>query len=80
MEKKSVSNSPRVKITRDLIVKALVWHCPRYTRQGSKGEPSHSCSNFDGTFTNCPGTVGLCSLVGDFFKTMVQIRNGEIDV
>ena len=70
----------RVKITRDLLTKALVWECPRYTRGGGTKTPPHACSSFDGTFTNCPGSAGLCAQVTDVFRTMVRISKGEIDV
>ena len=80
MATKTAPKSQQVKITRDLLTRALVWNCPRYTRLGGHGEPSHACSNFDGTFTNCPGAAGLCTQVTDIFKTMVRIKNGEIDV
>ena len=69
-----------VKITRDLLTKAIVYNCPRYTRNGGVGVPPHACADLDGGFTNCPGVAGLCSQVGDIFKTMVRIKNGEIDV
>ena len=69
-----------VKITRDLLTKAIVYNCPRYNRNGGVGVPPHACADLDGGFTNCPGAAGLCSQVGDIFKTMVRIKNGEIDV
>ena len=70
----------RVKITRPLLTKALVWLCPRFTRQGSKGEPAWACSNFDGTFSNCVGLCEQCSQVMDVYQTMAKIGNGEIEV
>lgn len=65
-----------VKITRQLLTDALVWNCPRYTRQGAFS----CCDNLDGTYSNCVGKAGTCSQVFDIFRTMVKIKNGEIEV
>lgn len=64
----------RTKISRQLLVDALVWNCPRYTRQGAFS----ACDHFDGTYSNC--VKDKCSQVFDIFKTMVKIDNGEIEV
>ena len=63
-----------IRITRELLTDALVWNCPRYTRDGI----SSKCDNWDGTYTNC--VKGHCSRVGDIFRTMRQIKDGEIYV
>ena len=73
MAKKIASS---VRITRQLLIDALVWHCPRYTREGVCSR----CDNLDGTFSNCVGKAGQCSQVFDIFRTMVKIQNGEIEV
>jgi hypothetical protein len=73
-KKADVSGSMKVKITRDLLTDALVWHCPRYVRDGACSR----CDNLDGTYSNC--VKSLCSQVHDIFKTMVKIKNGEITV
>ena len=75
MAKKSASNGPKVKITRELLAKALTWHCPWYTREGV-----FSCCDMGGRRTNCGGAAMLCTHVTDIFKTMKQIADGEIEV
>ena len=79
MENQKVNNKG-VRITRELLAKALTWHCPRYTKQGGHGAPPHACDNFDGTYDCCKGPSQLCSQVFDIFHTMAKIQNGEIDV
>ena len=64
----------RTKISRQLLVDALVWNCPMYTRNGF----ASCCDNLDGTYSNC--VKGKCSHVSDIFKTMVKIDAGEIEV
>ena len=64
-----------VKITRDLLAKALTWHCPFYTRDGIA-----SCCNQGGRRTNCGGPAQLCTQVTDIFVTMKKIAEGEIEV
>ena len=64
-----------VKITKDLLAKALTWHCPFYTRDGIS-----SCCDQGGRRTNCGGAAMLCTHVTDIFHTMVKIKNGEIEV
>ena len=64
-----------VKITRDLLAKALTWHCPWYTRDGIA-----SCCNQGGRRTNCGGPAQLCTHVTDIFVTMKKIAEGEIEV
>ena len=63
-----------VKITRQRLIDALVWNCPRYTREGV----CSACDNLDGTRSNC--VKEHCSQVFDIFKTMAKIGNGEIVV
>lgn len=70
------SSAAGVKITRQLLTDALVWNCPRYTRNGAFA----LCDNLDGTFSNCVGKAGGCSQVSDIFRTMVKIKSGEITV
>ena len=64
----------RTKISRQLLVDALVWNCPRYTRSGAFS----ACNHFDGTYSNC--VKDKCSQVFDIFKTMAKIDAGEIEV
>ena len=64
----------RTKISRRLLIDALVWNCPRYTRSGAFS----TCDQLDGTFSNC--VKDQCSQVFDIFRTMVRIDNGEIEV
>jgi hypothetical protein len=64
-----------IKITKDLLAKALTWHCPYYTRDGV----SSYCLQGDRR-TNCCGTAMLCTQVTDIFQTMAKIQNGEIEV
>ena len=64
-----------VKITRDLLAKALTWHCPYYSRDGIA-----SCCNQGGRRTNCGGPAQLCTHVTDIFHTMNAIAAGEIEV
>lgn len=63
-----------IKITRQRLIDALVWNCPRYTRNGV----CSACDHFDGTYRNC--TKELCTQVSDIFRTMVKIEAGEIVV
>ena len=74
--KANVSGAMKVKITRDLLAKALTWHCPYYTRQGF----ASCCDTGDGHPTNCSGPAQLCTRVTDIFKTMTLIQKGEIEV
>lgn len=62
------------KISRSLLVDALVWNCPRYYHNGF----SSCCDNMDGTYSNC--VKDKCSQVSDIFKTMAKIDAGEIEV
>ena len=64
----------RTKISRNLLVDALVWNCPRYYNNGF----SSCCDNMDGTYSNC--VKDKCSQVSDIFKTMTKIDAGEIEV
>ena len=64
----------RTKISRSLLVDALVWNCPMYIRDGC----SSRCNNLDGTYSNC--VKDKCSQVSDIFKTMAKIDAGEIEV
>ena len=68
------TTSKAVKITRQRLIDALVWNCPRYTREGAFS----ACDNFDGTRSNC--VKELCSQVSDIFKTMAKIEKNEIIV
>lgn len=63
-----------VKITRQRLIDALVWNCPRYTRNGF----ASCCDNLDGTYSNC--VKDKCSQVFDIFKTIAKIGAGEIEV
>lgn len=74
MAKKANNNG--VRITRDLLAKALTWTCPYYIHDGAF---SH-CDTGDGHPTNCGGPAQLCTRVTDIFQTMVKIQNGEIEV
>jgi len=74
-KKANVSGAAKVKITRDLLAKALTYHCPFYTREGVF---SSCCQG--GRRTNCGGVAMLCTHVTDIFRTMTQIANGEIEV
>ena len=65
-----------VRITRELLAKALTWHCPFYTRDGVASR----CDDGDGHPTNCGGAAMLCTRITDVFRTMVKIQNGEIEV
>lgn len=64
----------RTKISRQLLVDALVWNCPMCTRNGFVSY----CDNMDGTYSNC--VKDRCSQVFDIFKTMAKIDAGEIEV
>ena len=64
----------RTKISRQLLVDALVWNCPRYARDGF----ASCCNNLDGTYSNC--VKDKCSQVFDIFQTMAKIDAGEIEV
>ena len=75
-KRKGASNGPKVKITRELLAKALTWHCPFYTRDGVFSR----CDTGDGHPTNCSGPAQLCTHVTDIFQTMVKIEKGEITV
>ena len=65
----------RKTIRPESLVDALVWHCPRYSRDGI-----FSCciDPGDGSRSNC--VKGYCSRVFDIFKTIAQIENKEITV
>ena len=69
-----MNEKKRTKISKKLLVDALVYNCPRYTRQGAFA----CCDNLDGTLSNC--VKEQCSYVSDIFKTMVKIDNGDIVV
>lgn len=69
-----MSKATTTKITRQLLIDALVWNCPFYTKDGALSR----CANLDGTYSNC--VKGQCSQVSDIFSTMVKIQNGEIEV
>lgn len=69
-----MAKGKRVLLKRGLLIDALVWNCPRYTREGVLS----CCLHLDGTRTNC--NKELCSRVFDIFKTMTQIENKEIIV
>lgn len=71
-----MSKTTTTKITRQLLIDALVWNCPFYKKDGVLSR----CYNLDGTYSNCVGKSGQCSMVSDFFSTMVKIKNGEIEV
>ena len=64
----------RTKISKALLIDALVWNCPFYVKDGVFSR----CSNLDGTYSTC--VKDKCSMVSDIFKTMVKIDNGEITV
>lgn len=64
----------KTKISKRLLIDALVWHCPRYSREG----PCSCCIDSDGTRSNC--VKERCSQVFDIFRTMVKIDEGEIYV
>jgi hypothetical protein len=64
----------RTKISKALLIDALVWNCPFYERDGIFS----CCNNLDGTHSNC--VKGQCAMVSDIFKTMEKIDNGEIIV
>ena len=64
----------KTKISKKLLIDALVWNCPRYSREG----PCSCCIDLDGTRSNC--VKDQCSQVFDIFKTMVKIDEGEIYV
>jgi hypothetical protein len=74
-KKGSASGAAKVKITRDLLAKALTYHCPFYTREGV-----FSCCNQGGRRTNCGGAAMLCTHVTDIFRTMAKIAKGELEV
>lgn len=76
----TAKNSKQIRITRDLLARALTYHCPRYTHGGGNGAPPWACDNMDGTYSNCCGPAQLCSQVFDIFRTMAKIHNGEINV
>lgn len=69
-----MSQQKRTKLSKDLLVKALVWNCPHYSREGAFS----CCIHFDGTRSNC--VHATCSQVFDIFRTMAKIDNGEIEV
>lgn len=69
-----MSKTKTIKITRQLLIDALVWNCPLYKKDGALSR----CNNLDGTYSNC--VKGQCSRVSDIFSTMVKIKNGEIEV
>ena len=64
-----------VLLKRGLLIDALVWNCPRYSRDGIA---SCCVSLTDGSRSNC--VKEHCSRVFDIFKTMAQIENKEIIV
>ena len=59
----------RTKISRQLLVDALVWNCPRYTRDGF----ASCCDNLDGTYSNCVKNETF----RNFTYTLRQTRNGR---
>lgn len=65
----------RLQIKRDVLIDALVWNCPRYSRDGFA---SCCVSLTDGSRSNC--TKERCSRVFDIFRSMARIENGEIIV
>ena len=65
-----------VKITRDLLAKALTWNCPYYSRDGV----ASCCTQGGKPYTNCQGPAQLCTQVTDIFVTMKKIAEGEIEV
>ena len=71
----TMATKKRVLIKRDVLIDALVWNCPRYSRDGLA---SCCVSLTDGSRSNCVGEH--CSRVFDIFKTMAQIENKEIYV
>lgn len=62
-------------LKRDILIDALVWNCPLYSRDGIA---SCCVSLIDGSRSNC--VKERCSRVFDIFKTMAQIENKEIIV
>ena len=70
-----MAKGKRVLLKRALLIDALVWNCPRYSREGV-----FSCciSLTDGSRSNC--VKEKCSRVFNIFKTMAQIENKEIYV
>lgn len=73
--KTTIATKKRVLLKRDVLIDALVWNCPRYSRDGVA---SCCVSLVDGSQSNC--VKELCSHVFDIFKTMAQIENKEIIV
>lgn len=71
-----MSKTITTKITRQLLIDALVWNCPLYKKDGVVSR----CYNLDGTYSNCVGKSSQCSQVSDIFSTMVKIKNEEIEV
>ena len=59
----------------DVLIDAIVWNCPRYSRDGFA---SCCVSLTDGSRSNC--VRERCSQVFDIFRTMARIENGEIIV
>ncbi len=62
-------------IKRSVLIDALVWNCPRYSRDGVL---SCCLSLTGGSSSNC--VKEQCSRVADIFRTMAKIENEEIIV
>ena len=70
-----MANKKRVLLKKDVLIDALVWNCPRYSRDGVA---SCCVSLVDGSQSNC--VKEHCSQVFNIVKTMAQIENKEIIV
>jgi len=70
-----MSTKNKTPLKRGLLIDALVWNCPRYSREGAF---SSCISLTDGSRSNC--VKEHCSRVFDVFRTMAQIQTGEIIV
>lgn len=73
-----MSKATTTKITRQLLIDALVWNCPLYIKDGVLSR----CANLDGTYSNCVGKSAqeivnhirwrACSGAWDATKQFVQ--------
>lgn len=65
----------RTKLSKRLLIDALVWNCPFYVKDGVFSR----CHNIaTDTYSNC--VKEGCTMVSSIFKTMEKIDKGEIEV
>lgn len=65
----------RTKLSKRLLIDALVWNCPFYVRDGAFSRCHDIATDTD---SNC--VKDKCTMVSEIFKTMEKIDKGEIEV